>query len=809
MRLWVRNASFLLVIGAALGGLGLFSRDLYQLLSLLSFLIFISTFLFSPTDFRQLRGFDVVGTVIAAALGLVLLRFADLGTLHLYLFLLIALVFLFRRSDSPGVRQLASYALAFACVTIVAETVRLVPLVWHARMGAASFLSAVGETIAREDRNLGPTAMALPMLGALIILWLVRDRLAESPRRRRWLHGVLLLVATHLVYLVVLRFYARWIGTFRGGDWFILNSQHVFLLLGSGVFTIADRGRPMRTLSKLRYRRVGYASLFAVIAGFAAALSLGWAPPPPREPVTVMVYDAGYVNWEVPVHGKYGEKSAGMFGMLPSALEAAGFEVIVSDDLSLLDGPRAPECVVMINIQLFFEDADKERVWAYVSRGGGLLCLGDHTGVAGIRGPFNDLLEPFGIRFEFDSSTFLGKGWNDALDYRVHPMNRVVRSDEDYQIWVGATLDIDARARPVVVGRYGYSDIGDPANTARAYLGDRRYNPDELLGDVVLVADARYGKGKVMVFGDTSGYQNLSFSRSLDTVAASLHYLSNKGGGGWGTPGQIVGFVWVLAALLASVGFAGSLLPVVAIALGLGLGSAVANISSPVPAAITPVFAEKRPGFLTLPPEGKEWELAVLDVSHGGHHTLRAWREKSVGGFQLNLARNGYFLMIRDTFPYGDLEGGARLLALLAPTRRYSKTEIDAVERFVTGGGRLLISVGYEEIDASRDLLARFGMDVANMPLGRFDVPVEGDTLSVLFHEGWPVRFDQRAPTEVLLSSWDYPVAVRRFFGDGEIVLIGDTSFFHDVNLETLDVYFAGNVAFLRKLLEHGREGAR
>jgi hypothetical protein len=757
------------------------------------------------TGLRELRWFDIVGAVIAAALGLVLWRFADLGLLHLYLFLSIALVFLFRRSDSQEVRHLASYALAIACVTIVAELVRLVPLVWHARMGVASFLSAVGEILAREDRNLGPTAMALPLLGVLMILWLVRDGLAESRRRRRWLHGVLLMMATHLVYLVVLKFYARWIDTFRGGDWFILNSQHVFLLLSSGVFTIADRGKQIRSLTPPRVGRVGYASLFALAAGLTAALSLGWAPPPPRESATVMVYDAGYINWEVPVHGKYGERSAGMFGMLPSMLESAGFDVIVSDDLTLLDGPDAPDCVVMINIQLFFQDADKERVWAFVSRGGGLLCLGDHTGVAGIRGPFNDLLDPVGIRFEFDSSTFFGKGWNDALEYRVHPMNRVVRSDEDYQIWVGATLDIDAKARPVVVGRYGYSDIGDPANIARAYLGDRRYNPDELLGDVVLVADARYGEGKVMVFGDTSGYQNLSFSRSFDTVAASLDYLANAGGWGRGSSGQIVGLVWVLVALLASVSFAGSLLPVAAVALGLGLGSAAAEIATPVPAAITPVFAEKSPGFLASPQQGKEWELAVLDVSHGGHYTLRAWREKSIGGFQLNLARNGYFLMIRDAFPYRDLEGGAKLLTLLAPTRRYSQKEIDAVERFVTDGGRLLVSVGFEELDASRDLLARFGLDVANIPLGQFQAPIEGDTLEVLFHEGWPVRFDQAAPTEVLVSSWDYPVAIRRTVGNGEIVLIGDTSFFHDVNLETLDVYFAGNVAFLRKLAQYGR----
>jgi hypothetical protein len=806
MKLWIRNASFLLVIGSALGVLGLFSRDLYRLLSLLSFLIFVSTFLPGLTARRDLRWLDIVSAVLIAALALFLWRFADLGLLHLYLAVSITLALFCWRSDSQEARQLASYVLALACVTIVAELVRLLPLVWHLRMGVASLLSAAGEAIAREDRNLGPTAMALPLLGALMILWLVRDGLAERRRRRRWLYGIILLAVTHIVYLFALKYYARWIGTLRGGDWFILNSQHVFLLLGSAVFTVADRGKPMRSLPRLFVRRLGTASIIALAAGFAAAFALGWAPPPPRGSATVMVFDAGYMNWAVPVHGKYGEKSAGMFGMLPGALDASGFDVVVSDDLTLLDGPDAPDCVVMINIQRFFEDEDKERIWAFVSKGGGLLCLGDHTGVAGIRGPFNDLLEPVGIRFEFDSSTFFGKGWNDALEFRVHPTNRVVRTDEDHQIWVGATLGVDAGARPVVLGRYGYSDIGDPANLVRAYLGDRRYNPDELLGDVVLVADAVYGEGKVMVFGDTSGYQNLSFARSLDTVASSLDYLAARGGYGRGTPAQIIGLAWILLAGLVCVAFARSLLPVLAIALGLGVGSAAAGLAAPVPEPITPVFAEKTTDFLLSPEPGRDWELAVLDASHGGHHTLRAWRDKSIGGLQLNLARNGYFLMIRDAFPYSDLEGGAKLFVVLAPARRYSAKEIDAVERFVRGGGRVIATVGFEELDASRDLLERFGMDVANIPLGRFEVPVEGDTLGVVFHEGWPVRFEPAAPVEVLLSMWDHPIAAKRTVGDGEIVLIGDSSFFHDVNLETLDSYFAGNVRFLREITEYGKE---
>jgi hypothetical protein len=809
MRTWIRNASFLFVIGASLRSLGLLGRDLYQLLSLLGFLVFVSTFLSATAVRRRPALLDafLCGACVALAIGVG--RLADLGLLHFYLLLLIALVVWFRQSDTADLRQLASYTVAFACVAILSELVRVIPYLWHAWRGAASMLSTIAGALAREDRNLGPTAMALPLLAALMILWLVRETLSESRRPRRWLYGALVLMAAHLSYLVMLTFYARWVSSHAGREWFILNSQHVFLVLGSGVFTLADRGRRMRAILPVASRRVGYASLAALATGLAATAFLGWAPPPPRSPATVMIYDAGYVNWEVPVYGKYGEGSAGMFGMLPAALEASGLEVVVSDDLGRLDAPEPPDCLVMINIQKFLDAPDKERIWRFVSGGGGLLCLGDHTGVAGIRGPFNDLLEPVGIRFEFDSSTFFGRGWEDALEYRVHPVNRGVESDEDYQIWVGATLDLDAGARPVVVGRYGYSDIGDPANIDRAYLGDRRYNPDELLGDVVLVADAKYGKGKVMVFGDTSGFQNLSFARSLDTVARSLFYLAREGGWGRGGLGQIVGLFCVVLVGLGAAWFAGTPVPLVALALGLGVGSAGVGAATPAPPSITPVFAEKNPRFLVSSELGRPWRLAVLDVSHGGRHTLRAWKDRSVGGFQLNLARNGFFPVIRDRFPYRDLDGGAKLLVLLAPTRRYSGAEVDAVERFVADGGRVIACVGFEELSASRGLLGRFGLDVAGIPLGRVEIPVEGDTLSVVVKEGWPVRFDATVPAEVLLSAWDYPVAVERSIGKGEVVLIGDTSFFHDANLETLDHYFAGNVEFLRRLTTDDRRPPR
>ena len=197
-----------------------------------------------------------------------------------------------------------------------------------------------------------------------------------------------------------------------------------------------------------------------------------------------------------------------MFGRLPGFLKAQGYDggrINRPLTAGALEGSRA---LVVINLMEPFSAAEKTAIWEFVRQGGSLLVLGDHTGVAGIRMPFNDLLEPVNIEFEFDSATFWAQGWRDALELMPHPINRGVIDAEDIQIWIGASLAIRPPARPVIVGKYGYSDIGDEANVERSYLGDRRHNPGEKIGDLVLVAEAGYGRGRVLAFGDTSPLQN-------------------------------------------------------------------------------------------------------------------------------------------------------------------------------------------------------------------------------------------------------------------------------------------------------------
>jgi hypothetical protein len=687
--------------------------------------------------------------------------------------------------------HLHAYALAVAWVVLAAMANRYFPLVWHMKQHAAAALSAASGSLVREARNLGPTAMALPILGAAVAVVIATTW--GRARRGTWITLAVLLVV-HFGFLMALTPYARWIGRHRPSwEGLLLNSQYVFLLLASVVLAVWERVRGAAAADpEPAPRRFDRATAIGFAAGALVVALVGRTSLPAPRPTSVFLYDAGYTNWKVPQHGSYGEKSGGMFGLLPGFLQAAGCRVHVGKDLQRLEGADKPDCVVLINIQEFLADADRDRIQRFVAAGGGLLCLGDHTGVAGIRGPFNDLLAPYGIRFRFDSASFFAGSWSDALERRHHPLNRGTRFDDEYQIWVGASLEIDPPAAPVVIARYGYSDFGDMANVQRSYLGDRVYNPSELLGDVVLVAETRAGRGKVMVFGDTSTYQNLALSRSTDVVLRSIRHLGQAGGGPASTGAQVLLLCALALALGMATGGGRRAAPVFAAAAGVAVTALLVHAATrPRPNPILD-WSAVAPPSLQAASDVYPQRLALVDRSHGGRFDMKAWFDRSIGGLTLNLLRDGFFPKTTEVFPARDLERAA-LYVTIAPMRDYSKSERAALRRWMERGGRAIVCAGGEEFDGARTLLADYGLAVRDVPLAHFRTGERSEDL--VFLEGWALAVPPAA--RVLVRQWGQPVVAAVRVGQGELILIGDTHFFHNRNLEGRETYFLGNIRFL------------
>jgi len=804
-------ATYLLVVGACLSCLGHLSRDIERAIAVVGFIVWVGAFALPGAVSHAARSLQATRStrIAALALGAIAVPAAWLSPDGLIWFVAcgFAAVALWLQARAPRVAaECASAALAVVAVGIGAELLRIFPAAWHLQMAAADAYCRVAAWIAREPRNLGPTAMALPLLGAALALVAARSVLGSGATGRAAWRIALLLCIAQLVYLVALTPLASWFAKHRPA-WqsLLLNSQWFAILVLSIAFALGDawasRRRGDRPLSAVTARPVAWRRLVrdprlagALVLGLVVGYVAGRAPQAPVAKARVLLYDAGYTNWKVPQHGEYGERSGGMFGLLPFLLQAAGHEVVVSKDLSQLEGPNAPNVVALINIQEFLEVGDKERLLAFVRRGGGLLCMGDHTGVAGIRGPFNNLLEPAGIRFVFDSATFFHEGWSTGAELRRHAMNRGVRDGENYQIWVGASLDIDANVRPVVVGRYGYSDMGDMSNLRMSFLGDRRYNPDEQLGDIVLVAESRLGNGKVLVFGDTSTYQNLALPRSWDVVLRSFDHLARRGGGGLGASAQW----WWLLAFVAGLGAvtAGGrrALPVAAAALGLWVASVAATVGG-TPEHTLDWSRVRAPSLAAAVGGTVPKGTAVVDRSHGGRYDLRAWFDPSIGGLLLNLIRDGFFPIVADEFPAHALER-ADVFVTIAPMRAYDGGERAALRRFLERGGRAIVAVGWEDYDGARSFLADHEFAVLDVPLSHFRTGERPEDL--VFRNAWALR--PPADGRVLVSQWGHPVVASRRVGRGELIVIGDTTWYWNRNLEGREQWFVGNIGFASAL---------
>ena len=183
----------------------------------------------------------------------------------------------------------------------------------------------------------------------------------------------------------------------------------------------------------------------------------------------------------------------------------------------------------------------------------------------------------------------------------------------------------------------------------------------------------------------------------------------------------------------------------------------------------------------------------------------------------MNLIRNGYLplLLSEDTSARLSDEAGLRagMFISVAPSKAFTAAERAALKSFVERGGIFLCTVGAEDAAPSAELLADFGLHVPSSPVptgGGWPEPepfgstralylnvkvAENDAyqVAVRMHAAWPVEsIDGQAEViayghnqlRVVESDTELPVVIERRHGDGSVVLIGDTGFAMNKNLE-------------------------
>ena len=497
----------------------------------------------------------------------------------------------------------------------------------------------------------------------------------------------------------------------------------------------------------------------------------------------ILFCDKG-ANWAVPFYGKtYGQHSAGMFGILPNYLNLRGYETSIHKGTLRGKDLKGVGVVAVFNPTAHFSGPEKQLIYQFIEAGGSLLIAGDHTDVTGVMGPINDLLTPFSISLNFDTALPISSGWVHSLEKRPHPITKGIKADYETSIWVGASLKISPPARPVIVGKSGWADIGNYLNKKRAFLGNYKRSSDEQLGDVVLVAESVHGKGKVLVFGDTSTFQNGVVTSGYPFLERIFHWLSSRENQNY--PG---GQSLLACLLLVAAGYLLTSIPGTTLLL-------LSLLAMHIPLWVTGLQA---PPVAEAPDVSSKYGIAYIDISHNERFSLFASAEESTWGISLNLMRNRHIPLFMKNFSERALSETS-LLFVIAPTRKFCRKEIHAVRRFMENGGNVVWSVGWEEAEASKSFLEEFAFSIDAVPRG----PAEADIgpIKAKFLEAWPIIGGDES-RQVIAEKYDYPMIVYQPVGKGGLLIIGDSEFLHSRNIESYKTYDLNNIRFFKYLLD-------
>jgi hypothetical protein len=505
---------------------------------------------------------------------------------------------------------------------------------------------------------------------------------------------------------------------------------------------------------------------------------------------SVMFLATGDVDFEPASPHDFNDKFRPSFGWLPIYLEGIGYKVswggLSPHDLSDV------QIIVGINTRDDLREDQQKALKDFVYQGGSLLVLADHTFYPDETHPFDCVMGPAGIGVNFDSArSILEEGWGRGnLKFNRHSITANVTDEAQTQIGTGASLRVRLPGKPIIIATHGFADVADVMNCNLGYLGDLKYYPGERLGDLVLVAEGSFGRGKVLVFGDTSPFQNgaLALSRSfLDNVFAWLSHRRVA-------PTRWLPHFAFTACVITSVVFVWQATNKV-VTKGTALGMTI--LYSLISATIAGFILLEIPILLRAPQDVKfQGASAVVDRSHSPSFSSELWGEQGIGGLYQNILRNQLLPVQMEEFSQETLYH-AETVFIIGAQQSYTTREIDFLESYVKDGGRLVIATGWEESQGTRNLAERLGFRVEPVPLGGFQVETAWGILR--FREGWPIStFHQDA--SILVSMWGRPVAVARQVGQGRVTVIGDSMFLENMNLETLSEVNIPNVEFLRSM---------
>jgi uncharacterized membrane protein len=563
----------------------------------------------------------------------------------------------------------------------------------------------------------------------------------------------------------------------------VLTAVLIIVFVGTFIPCVGAGSKP--ALSGLRVSAVKYLVMAVFMAAFIGiSLHLLVFDPGIKKQGRIL-FDIGHGDTSGP-QWNYDtdiDKSADAgHGRLLDFLRAYGYRVETYSKPLTNDVLKKYDILLLAMSSRVYTRQEINHIKKFVKHGGGLMVIGDHTNVDDVMASLNPVLEGFNVGLKFDIVR-VDKSIKANIFAAHCPMFQGINPTREVAIGNGASLIVSFPAIPILNVGYGaFSDIGDmKTGQDQAYLGNGVLDKDEKVGDHTIIACSKYGKGRVIVFGDSSYFQNLALYRNYKFCYSCFDWL-NRMNLSLGNVLLILSIILLITAVIINncrqIGY--GIVPAIIITQCIAF---MANNHS------YPDIDYKKLG-----------QRVLFDFAHYPQHRTY-WEDSdnyptSLDSLVHQTLRVGLhpFLKYNGRLNAQELKGYDAMV-ISSPNLPYTRQEVQDVQQWVHHGGGLLV-LGGASRKSINALLEPFKIHLDDKPLGtyycqkdtdgndfkvsmRFTTkrfikhPITQGINSILFMT--PVSVKGGIP---LAYVYDYPTMIYKKYGKGRVVVVGDDLFF-------------------------------
>lgn len=417
-----------------------------------------------------------------------------------------------------------------------------------------------------------------------------------------------------------------------------------------------------------------------------------------------------------------------------------------------------------------YSDREIKDIIEFVTEGGGLYLIGDHTNVFGMNYYLNMVSENFGIEFLTDSTYELGTGM--TSNYKTDKLfsHPVMQNVEEFEFLTSCTLKAPINSENVIIGN---RLLGEPGTySTENFFREKFESLDIEYGLLLQVAAVKHGKGRVLAFTDSTCFSNFCVFMDgyKDFNLGAIEYLNRE---------NIYSYLNIVLVILAFVSLVGTIYimrkdggsHILFIFLTIGL--LAISFAIPVFTHINEINYQVTTPHSEYTKICFEQEYSDVIIDNSREITLSM--DNVYSTFFVWVQRVDYYPSIENTLM--DAMNNGDVVVIINPIKSFTDEKIKQISEYVKKGGEILIMDSILNLDSTSNELLR-----------GFDIQIKYNTFNFSLHNSSNTSTDSvKKPYLSIEGKIDKffdkdnetSIAINKM-GDGKVVVFVDSYTFSD-----------------------------